>query len=86
LKKYKYIVDFKIIEDGNIEINLDTENMIDMPVKRDSKPGRRLYIKSKDVFSPRKGIIILSTSKGLKESREARKEKIGGEKLFSIIE
>ena len=86
LKKYKYIIDFKKVEDSNVEIVLDTENRIDMPIKRDSKPGRRLYIRSKDIYLPRKGIIILSTSKGLKESREAKKEKIGGEKLFSIIE
>ena len=86
LKKYKYIIDFKKVEDSNVEIVLDTENRIDMPIKRDSKPGRRLYIRSKDIYLPRKGIIILSTSKGLKESREAKKEKIDGEKLFSIIE
>lgn len=86
LKKYDYIEDFKEIEDHNIEIHLQVETRNDMPVKRDSKPGRRVYIKSKDVFSPRKGIVILSTSKGLKEAREARKEKVGGEKLFSIVE
>lgn len=86
LKKYNYIDDFKELAEGNIEILLQVDARNDMPVKRDSKPGRRVYVKSKDVFSPRKGIVILSTSKGLKEAREARKEKIGGEKLFSIVE
>ena len=76
----------KNLPDGDVEISLLVDDRTDMPVKRDSKPGRRVYVKSKDVFSPRKGIVVLSTSRGLKEAREAKKEQLGGEKLFSIIE
>ncbi len=86
LKKYNYIENFNELPDGDVEISLLVDDRTDMPVKRDSKPGRRVYVKSKDVFSPRKGIVVLSTSRGLKEAREAKKEQLGGEKLFSIIE
>ena len=55
-------------------------------VKRISKPGRRMY---KSVLEIRRvryghGALILSTPKGIKTDREARKEKVGGEALFEI--
>lgn len=55
-------------------------------VKRISKPGRRVY-KSVLEIVPVKyghGALILSTPKGIKTDKEARKEKIGGEALFEI--
>lgn len=55
-------------------------------IKRVSKPGLKVYSKSKDI--PRVlgglGISIISTSQGLKTDREARKENIGGEVICSI--
>ena len=55
-------------------------------VKRISKPGRRLYKSVHDITSVRygSGALILSTPKGIKTDKEARKEKIGGEALFEI--
>ncbi len=55
-------------------------------VKRISKPGRRLY-RSVLEITPVKyghGALILSTPKGIKTDKEARKEKVGGEALFEI--
>lgn len=55
-------------------------------LRRLSKPGRKIYFKSKDL--PRilggMGIIIVSTSKGLMTDREARLANLGGELLCSI--
>ncbi len=55
-------------------------------IQRVSKPGLRVYTKSKD--SKRVldglGIYIISTSKGLMTDRQARKEKIGGEVLCQV--
>lgn len=55
-------------------------------LKKISKPGLRVYSSSKD--SPRVfdglGISIISTSKGLKSDRQARKEKVGGEILCQV--
>lgn len=55
-------------------------------VKRISKPGRRMYIKSAEVFPVKfgKGIIVLSTPEGILSGDEARKQKVGGEQLFMI--
>ncbi len=54
--------------------------------RRISKPGRRMYKKAHEVMAVRygHGSLILSTPKGIKTDKEARKEKIGGEALFEI--
>lgn len=51
-----------------------------------SKPGRRIY-KSYQELQPVKqnfGISVLSTSKGVMNNKEARKQKVGGEYLCEI--
>lgn len=55
-------------------------------VKRVSKPGRRLYKSVHEITGVRygHGSLILSTPKGIKTDKEARKEKVGGEALFEI--
>lgn len=55
-------------------------------VKRVSKPGRRLYRNVLEIHSVHygHGALILSTPKGIKTDKEARKEKVGGEALFEI--
>jgi small subunit ribosomal protein S8 len=55
-------------------------------VKRISKPGRRLYRSVLEIRPVRygHGALILSTPKGIKTDKEARKEKVGGEALFEI--
>lgn len=55
-------------------------------IKRESKPGHRMYRKAEEM--PRVlndyGIAIVSTSKGLMTNKQARKDGIGGEVLCSI--
>lgn len=55
-------------------------------VKRVSKPGRRIYKRAGEITRVRygHGALILSTPKGIKTDKEARKENIGGEALFEI--
>ncbi|MDP2650246.1 MAG: 30S ribosomal protein S8 [bacterium] len=55
-------------------------------VKRVSKPGRRMYRGAKQIFPVRygKGMLVLSTPKGILTDKEARKERVGGEALFEI--
>jgi len=51
-----------------------------------SKPSRRLYAGYKD-FKPVKsgyGHLVVSTPQGIMTSKEARKQKAGGELLFEI--
>ncbi len=55
-------------------------------VKRVSKPGRRMYKSTNEITPVRYGFgaLVLSTPKGIKTDKEARKEKVGGEALFEI--
>ena len=55
-------------------------------VKRISKPGRRLYKSVHEIIPVRygHGALILTTPKGIKTDKEAKKEKVGGEALFQI--
>jgi len=55
-------------------------------VKRVSKPGRRVYKGADEIFSVRygKGMLVLSTPKGILTNEQARKEAVGGEALFEI--
>jgi small subunit ribosomal protein S8 len=56
-------------------------------IKRESKPGHRLYVKAEDL--PRilndYGIAIVSTPVGLMTNKEAREKGIGGEIICSIF-
>ena len=54
--------------------------------QRLSKNSRRMYLGSRDIRPVKRGFgrLILSTPKGILTGKEARKEGIGGEALFSI--
>ena len=74
-----------------IEIELlyeDKKNTIPKinQLKRISKPGKREYIKAKDIrpVLAGRGINIISTSKGLMTGKEAKKKELGGEILCEI--
>lgn len=55
-------------------------------IKRMSKPGLRVYKRSRDLKPVRSGMgtQILTTSKGLMTDREARKRRLGGEVLCEV--
>lgn len=55
-------------------------------VRRLSKPGSRYYSRSTAIpyRYAKIGFILLSTSKGLKDDRQARREKVGGELICAI--
>lgn len=55
-------------------------------VKRVSKPSKRVYMGAGDIKPVKggRGILVLSTPKGIKTDKEAKKENIGGEALFKI--
>jgi small subunit ribosomal protein S8 len=82
-----FIKGFDVIEDGKqgiirMELKYGNHNeKVISGIKRISKPGLRVYVKSDEI--PRVlgglGIAILSTSKGIMTDKDARKEGIGGE-------
>lgn len=69
-----------------LKYDKDTKKPCITNLQRISKPGLRLYSNTKDIpqILGGMGIIILSTSKGIVTSREAKQQKIGGELLCSI--
>ena len=92
MKDEGYISDFTFVPDrrqGLLVIALrygEGGAPIIRGMKRESRPGRRLYIGSGDLPRVRNGLgtAVLSTSKGLMTDRQARREKVGGEYLCSI--
>ena len=55
-------------------------------ITRISKPGRRMYVRSRELrpILGGMGITIISTSKGVVSDREARRQGIGGEVLCEV--
>lgn len=55
-------------------------------IVRESKPGRRVYIKAGEMpkILNDYGVAIISTSKGLMTNKQARKDGIGGEFVCSV--
>ena len=55
-------------------------------IRRQSKPGRRVYLASEDL--PRvlggMGIAVVSTSQGLLTGQEARRRGVGGELICTV--
>lgn len=91
LKDFDYIEDFKMVDDGafkQIKITLKYigKTATITGVKRVSKPGRRIYKSS--VTIPRTlngyGLTVVSTNKGLMDSKSARKNNVGGEVLCQV--
>jgi len=69
-----------------VELKYDNNEPAIRSIKRISKPGRRVYVGSKElpVVLSDMGIVILSTSQGVMTNKEARKRKLGGEILCEI--
>jgi small subunit ribosomal protein S8 len=92
LKDEGYIVNYKIVDEGNhkairVYLKYTTGNTpVISKLERVSRPGCRVYVGHKDI--PRvlggMGINILTTPKGLMTGKSARKEGIGGEVLCQI--
>lgn len=78
-----------ILPQKTMKIDLTFKNK--KPVLRDikliSRPGLRVYRQAQDITRlSRKstGILVISTSKGLKTAKEAIKENLGGEVIAEI--
>ncbi|HEX6416245.1 MAG TPA: 30S ribosomal protein S8 [Candidatus Saccharimonadales bacterium] len=91
LKKNNYLADVKV-EAGKprdtlvITINKPGENSVINEITRMSKPGRRIYVAAADI--PRvksgRGMVLVSTSKGVITGQEAVKQRLGGELLLKV--
>ncbi len=90
LERAGFIKGFEEIEDGKkIRVYLKyRKNQVPYieHVRFFSKPGRRLYVRVKNITPVRSGIgiILISTPKGILNSLEAKKENVGGEIICEI--
>ncbi|MBQ3306310.1 30S ribosomal protein S8 [Candidatus Saccharibacteria bacterium] len=91
LKKAGYIDDYKIEKAEprgilNVKINAEDTPARITEISKVSKPGRRIYTSAEDipVIKSGRGIVIISTSKGLMTGREAKKNRLGGEILVKV--
>ncbi len=92
LFKEGYIAAYEEINDtaqGVIRITLKYDekgNRVIDGLKRISKPGLRVYASKEELPQVLNGlgVALISTSKGIKTDREARKEGLGGEVLAYI--
>ena len=91
LKANKYLTDVKV-EAGKprdtlvITINKPGENSVITEMTRLSKPGRRVYVKAGEIPKVKsgRGLVLVSTSKGVITGHEATKQRLGGELLLKI--
>lgn len=92
LKNDGYILGYAVLEDGNkkdivIDLKYHEGEPVIKEIRRESKPGRRLYKSISDLpkFFNGLGIAIISTSKGVMSDFEARSANVGGEILCSVF-
>lgn len=91
LKKSGYLTDVKT-EAGKprdtivITINKAGENSTINEITRLSKPGRRVYVKADEIPKVKsgRGLVLVSTSKGVITGQEAVKQRLGGELLLKV--
>lgn len=87
LKAEGYITDFKDDKkNAAIEIKLIDARRPFTKIRRLSKPGRRVYTKSKNIPRPKNGygMVIISTPSGVISGAQARKNGLGGEIICEV--
>jgi small subunit ribosomal protein S8 len=69
-----------------IQINGENNNARITEIVRVSKPGRRYYVNAQEipVVKRGRGIVIVSTSKGLMTGDRAKTEHVGGELICKV--
>ncbi len=69
-----------------IELNTSAGSAYITEVKRLSKPGRRMYTSADSIPTVKggRGIVVVSTSKGIMTGAEAKKQRLGGELICQV--
>ena len=91
LKKGGYITDYAVEKAHprdilHVTINNEGENAAINEITKISKPGRRVYTSADDIPTVKsgRGIVLISTSKGIMSGAEAKKNRLGGEILVKV--
>ena len=93
LKSAKFIDDVEV-EEGtprgtlHVIINKENENARIEGIEKVSKPGRRVYTSADEIPKVKsgRGVVLISTSKGIMTGEEARKARLGGEILVKVYQ
>lgn len=69
-----------------VKINPDNNNARITEIVRLSKPGRRYYVSASDIPAVKhgRGVVIISTSKGLMTGDQAKAQRLGGELICKV--
>lgn len=80
------VTDATIGKSLKVVINGEGENARITEIVRLSKPGRRYYAGSSDipVVKRGRGLVIISTPKGMMTGAEAKKQGVGGELICKV--
>ena len=91
LKANGYIADYEVVEGsprGTLHVTIFEPGTVAKinEITKVSKPGRRVYSSADDlpVVKSGRGMVIVSTSKGLMTGRDAKKQRLGGEILVKV--
>jgi small subunit ribosomal protein S8 len=91
LKKSNFVSEVRVVDAtvGKtliILINDEHENARITEIKRLSKPGRRFYVTAQEIPTVMRGrgLVIVSTSKGMMTGSDAKKQHIGGELICKV--
>jgi small subunit ribosomal protein S8 len=91
LKKANYLTDVKVENSKPrnvlvITINKLGENASITEITRLSKPGRRVYVSANEIPKVKngRGMVLVSTSKGVISGYDAVKQRLGGELLLKV--
>lgn len=81
-----HVTDAELGKTLKLVINHEGENARITEIVRLSKPGRREYSSSKEipVIMRGRGMVIISTSKGVMTGDDARKQGVGGELICKV--
>ncbi|MBA3758323.1 30S ribosomal protein S8 [Candidatus Saccharibacteria bacterium] len=91
LKENRFVSEVKVTDAEvgktlHIIINRDDENARITEIARMSTPGRRMYTGSDKIPTVKRGrgLVIVSTSKGMMTGVDAKKQGIGGELICKV--
>jgi small subunit ribosomal protein S8 len=91
LKNEGYISEYEKVEDGKqgvikVTLKYNNKERVIKGLKKISKPGLRVYLKSTELPKVLNGlgIAVISTSNGIMTDREARQKKLGGEVIAFV--
>ena len=91
LAENNFIEKVEVTEDGGRKTLVITINSEDLPaqiteIKRLSRPGRRMYVKSPALPKVKRGrgLLVVSTSSGVMTGAQARAKNLGGELICEV--